>query len=267
MKLSRSELEAKIRSLGFWYQNFQLQGVWTNPTDPRAYNPEARWSLIESHIPKNLAGGSVLDLGCNAGFFAVKMKERGAGRVLGVESDAGIVDQARLVAEILGHDMEFRCQDSHEFCVETTERFDYVLLLGLLYHIRYPLLVLDRLSQITNEMLILQTIVKGPAFSSQEFKPIEDIPSTDEKAFDDPLFPRMYFIEKRYSGDPSNWWIPNESCVIAMLRSSGFKITAHVGREIYICRPPRVSMLEGYRYRYEVFGQEVGARLPSINSS
>ena len=46
----------------------------------------------------------------------------------------------------------------------------------------------------------------------------------------------MHFVERRYSNDPTNWWIPNRACVEAMLRSSGFEIVDHPEEEVYICR-------------------------------
>jgi tRNA (mo5U34)-methyltransferase len=49
-------------------------------------------------------------------------------------------------------------------------------------------------------------------------------------------FPKMYFVEKRYAGDPTNWWIPNRACVEAMLRSAGFQILAHPETEVFACK-------------------------------
>jgi tRNA (mo5U34)-methyltransferase len=46
----------------------------------------------------------------------------------------------------------------------------------------------------------------------------------------------MHFVENRYAGDPTNWWIPNSACVEAMLRSSGFEIALHPEAEVYVCR-------------------------------
>ena len=57
--------------------------------------------------------------------------------------------------------------------------------------------------------------------------------------FTKPGFPQMYFIENRYSNDPTNWWIPNAACMEAMLRSAGFEITDHPEQEVYICRRGR----------------------------
>ena len=46
----------------------------------------------------------------------------------------------------------------------------------------------------------------------------------------------MYFVEQQYSGDPTNWWIPNRACAEAMLRSAGFEIVAHPEAEVFVCR-------------------------------
>jgi tRNA (mo5U34)-methyltransferase len=54
--------------------------------------------------------------------------------------------------------------------------------------------------------------------------------------FDRPGFPKMHFVEHKYAGDWTNWWIPNRACVEAMLRSAGFAILDHPEQEVFICR-------------------------------
>lgn len=78
---TKSEIEQKIKHYKVWFQNINLNGINTNPSES---NSARRWENIESHIPKDLEGKSVLDLGCNAGYFSIKMRERGA-KVLGVD--------------------------------------------------------------------------------------------------------------------------------------------------------------------------------------
>jgi tRNA (mo5U34)-methyltransferase len=51
----------------------------------------------------------------------------------------------------------------------------------------------------------------------------------------------MFFVEKKYSGDPTNWWIPNKSCSEAMLRSSGFEIVSHPESEVFVCRWKKIK--------------------------
>jgi tRNA (mo5U34)-methyltransferase len=72
---------------------------------------------------------------------------------------------------------------------------------------------------------------------SEEVSPLEkDYPFTETEIFERDDFPKMFFIERRYAKDPTNWWIPNRACVEGMLRSSGFEILAHPEAEVFICR-------------------------------
>ena len=47
---------------------------------------------------------------------------------------------------------------------------------------------------------------------------------------------RLHFVERRYAGDPTNWWIPNRACSEAMLRSAGFELAERPEEEVYVCR-------------------------------
>jgi tRNA (mo5U34)-methyltransferase len=64
----------------------------------------------------------------------------------------------------------------------------------------------------------------------------EDYPFEESAPFDAPHYPRLHFIEQRYAGDPTNWWVPNKACVEAMLRSAGFVIEDNPELEVYLCR-------------------------------
>jgi tRNA (mo5U34)-methyltransferase len=57
----------------------------------------------------------------------------------------------------------------------------------------------------------------------------------------------MYFVEHKYAGDPTNWWIPNSACAQAMLRSAGFEIVSHPEDEVFICRSSAGGASEGMR--------------------
>jgi tRNA (mo5U34)-methyltransferase len=63
-----------------------------------------------------------------------------------------------------------------------------------------------------------------------------DYPFWETAVFDRPGYPLMYFVENRYSHDPTNWWIPNRACAEAMLRSAGFTIIDHPEDEVFICK-------------------------------
>ena len=117
---------------------------------------------------------------------------------------------------------------------ELGEQFDVVIFMGVFYHLRHPLLALDLLYEhVVKDLFIFQSMQRGsPAVA--EVQPDYDF--NNAEIFESPPFPAMYFIEHRYANDPTNWWIPNRSCMEAMLRSSGFEITAHPEQEVYICR-------------------------------
>jgi tRNA (mo5U34)-methyltransferase len=104
----------------------------------------------------------------------------------------------------------------------------------VLYHLRYPLLALDLLARhVVKDILVFQTLTRG----SEEIEPVKaDYPFSEVDVFNRPGFPVMHFIEKNYSEDPTNWWIPNRACSEAMLRSAGFGIEAKADDDTFVCR-------------------------------
>jgi len=161
------------------------------------------------------------------------MKRRGADRVVGIDADNDYLNQARFAAEVLGVDLEFR--ELSVYDVGTLgERFDLVLFMGVLYHLRHPLLALDLIHEhVARDLLVFQSMQRG----SDEIEPLEaDYPFTAAEVFGRPGFPKLHFIERCYAGDPTNWWAPNRACSEAMLRSAGFAIIARPEEEVFICR-------------------------------
>src|SRR3954471_12763707 len=108
MNLSTYDIEQRVRSLGQWFHNIDLQGVRTAPEHFLGDYPNIKWRKFASAIPNDLTGKTVLDIGCNAGFYSMEMKRRGAARVLGIDFDEGYLEQARFAAGVEGLDIEFR---------------------------------------------------------------------------------------------------------------------------------------------------------------
>jgi tRNA (mo5U34)-methyltransferase len=211
----------------------RLLGVETAPQHFLGDYPRIKWERFAHALPRDLGGRSVLDVGCNAGFYAIEMKRRGAGRVVGIDTDAGYLAQARFAAEVCGASIEFRRLSVYEVAA-LGERFDLVLFLGVLYHLRHPLLALDLLHEnAVGGELVFQSMLRG---SSQLGHVESDYPFQERRPFDDETYPRAYLVEHAYAGDPTNWWVPNRAGAEAMLRTAGFEITAHPEEEVYICR-------------------------------
>ncbi len=232
--LESSEIRRRTRELGDWFQNINLHGVWTAPEHFLGDYPGVKWAHFANAIPLDLSGKTVLDIGCNAGFYSIEMKRRGAARVLGVDSDERYLAQARFAAETLGLDIDFRLLSVYDVA-QLGEKFDVVIFMGVFYHLRHPLLALDLIRKhVAKDLLVFQSLRRG---DTREPAPVpENQPFEEVAMFERPDFPRMYFIEKSYSNDPTNWWIPNRACVEAMLRSAGFTIVDHPEDETYLCR-------------------------------
>jgi tRNA (mo5U34)-methyltransferase len=226
-------LERRIRELGDWFHNLDLEGIPTAPHHFLGDYPRCKWSRFEHALPANLSGRSVLDIGCNAGFYSIEMKRRGADRVVAIDFDERYLAQGRLAAEVLGMDIEFQRLSVYEVA-QLGEKFDVVLFMGVLYHLRHPLLALDLIHEhVAGDLLVFQSMQRG----SPDAEPLaEDYPFSQTDIFARETFPQMYFIERKYAGDPTNWWIPNRACTEAMLRSSGFEIVDHPEDEVFLCR-------------------------------
>jgi tRNA (mo5U34)-methyltransferase len=234
MDLSSHDIEQRVRSLGQWFHNLDLRGVKTAPDHFLGDYPNIKWQRFEHALPRDLTGKSVLDIGCNAGFYSIEMKKRGAARVVGVDSDDIYLNQARFAAEVSGFpDIEFRKLSVYDVG-QLGEKFDLVIFMGVLYHLRHPLLALDTLyDSVVGDMLLFQSMQRG----SHDVAAVEEnYPFWETSIFDQDGYPLMYFVERRYANDPTNWWIPNRACVEGMLRSAGFTIEAHPEEEVYICR-------------------------------
>ncbi|HEV7923370.1 MAG TPA: TIGR04290 family methyltransferase [Thermoanaerobaculia bacterium] len=227
-----SEIEAEVRRLGPWFHNINLRGVQTAPAHFLGDYPRFKWEKFAHAVPADLTGLSVLDIGCNGGFYSIEMKRRGAARVLGVDSDETYLAQARFAARLSGAQIEFRRMSVYDLG-SLGEQFDLVIFMGVLYHLRHPLLALDILHGIVADTMVFQSMQRG---SSRLMEVAPDYPFDERAVFDDPDFPKMHFIEQRYAGDPTNWWVPNRACVEAMLRCAGFRIESRPEEEVYICR-------------------------------
>lgn len=226
-------LRREADALGPWFHNIDLGGVWTAPDHFLGDYPGLKWHRFASALPADLTGKSVLDIGCNGGFYSIEMKRRGASRVLGLDSDERYLAQARFAASHLGHDIEFRNLSVYDVGA-LAERFDVVLFMGVLYHLRHPLLALDLIHEhVAGDLLVFQSMLRG---SSQVEPVADDYDFWDMDQFERPGYPRLHFVEHSYAHDWTNWWIPNRAGMEAMLRASGFTIESRPEAEVYLCR-------------------------------
>jgi tRNA (mo5U34)-methyltransferase len=232
--MTRQEIADRVNALGAWFHNLDLGGVQTAPEHFLGDYPAVVWRSIAPAFPERLDGKSVLDVGCNAGFFALEMKRRGAARVLGIDSDERYLAQARLASEVTGLDVDLRRLSVYDVAA-LGERFDLVLFMGVLYHLRHPLLALDLLHEhCVKHTLVFQSMLRGSNGRGAGFEP--DYSFEEREVFDHPSWPKLHFVEREYAHDWTNWWIPNRACAEAMLRSAGFEPRSVAATEVYVCR-------------------------------
>jgi len=198
---STDELRRKVAEIQ-WFHTIDLgDGLVTPGIDPSAGR------LARIKLPADLTGTSVLDVGAWDGFFSFEAERRGAARVLAVDSfawDGGGWGSKRgfeLAHETFGSRVESRSVDVLDLSPETVGTFDVVLFLGVLYHMRDPLLALERVASVTGKQLIVETHV--------------DLLGLRRPA-------AAFYPGRELNQDPSNWWGPNPAAVEAMLRAVGF---------------------------------------------
>lgn len=229
------ELRREIESLGPWFHNLHLpDGTQTAPNHFLGDFPAYKWEILAPSIPENLNGWTALDIGCNGGYYTFELARRGAS-VVGIDVDPKYLAQARWAAAKFSVEdrVEFRRMQVYDL-MHASETFDLVLFMGVFYHLRYPLLALDIISQLVRRMLVFQTLTIA---GEEGFQYTEDGWFYDRESMHERGWPKLAFIEHRYCGDPTNWWIPNHSAVQALLRSAGFKINDKPGHEMYVCEP------------------------------
>jgi tRNA (mo5U34)-methyltransferase len=190
-----------IARAGFvWYQRFPLApGVYT----PGASDVEA--ALRNCAMPEDLTGKTVLDVGTTNGGVAFALEARGAARVVAVDiyppAQFGF-DQLR---SALRSRVQFVQASIYELASMFDERFDIVMFLGVLYHLRHPLLALDNVRALTRGYAVLETAVaNGELMQSRDL-------------------PVARFYRDELLGDGSNWFVPTIACLLDWCRSSGLE--------------------------------------------
>jgi tRNA (mo5U34)-methyltransferase len=237
----------EIRKLAPWFHNLHLpDGTQTAPDHPLGDFPAFKWAELAPALPADLSGWTALDIGCNAGFYTFELARRGAA-VVGIDLDEHYLRQARWAAARLGFEqqVEFRRRAVYDLA-RSDESFDLILFMGVLYHLRHPLLALDTVAARARRLVVLQTLTtdaKAPP------KPVRapNVDWSERERLGDPGWPRMTFVERRLFGDPTNWWVPNVACVEAMARSAGLEVLERAGDDVLVCKPrglPRIVAAE-----------------------
>ncbi len=212
-------LRAQILDHGPWWHQIDLgNGMQTrtiSPENPRMAidYPAGLWGYVENSIPQDLSGMTVLDIGCADGFFSVECAKRHAKRVVSIDVSPHRIRSCAFVAKHLGiTTIEPRVQSIYD--LDPAEKFDFVLMLGVLYHLDHPFLGLQKVSNVTNTLLLETTFLEGQTESVMEW--------------------RRRSISPREDG-----WNPSLTCIQDMLQKVGFQHLQEIPRP----QGPRVTYL------------------------
>jgi tRNA (mo5U34)-methyltransferase len=241
--MTSDEIQAELKRLEPWFHRIDLgdglftktESVMGEPVD----HPFGPWQTIQKLLPPDLNGKTLLDVGCNAGFYAFEAKRRGAKHVLGVDGQRQHVRQGLFVRRALGLEVEFRRLNVYELSPRNVGQFDITLALGLLYHLKHPILALENLYQVTKELLVIETAIMPPERTPGSF-----IHPLGEQQM---LLHPLAYVENPAGAKEQvfNWFLPSVAALVALLRNTGFAevevVEVKNERATVVCRRATVT--------------------------
>jgi tRNA (mo5U34)-methyltransferase len=279
--MTRDQILAELKRLEPWFHCIDLgDGLATKtksaigePLD----HPRPTWEKVKVCVPDDLSGKTVLDVGCNAGFYSLEVKRRGAADVLGIDSQRNLIRQAEFVRDVRGADIDYRRMSVYDLDPHAIGQFDVTLALGLLYHCKHLVLALEKLFIVTRELLILETAIyppkKAPASFSYEVGGLQ------------PVLHPLAYVENAPDAKEAiyNWFLPGIDALGALLRNIGFDSVEVLyrtpsDRAIFAChklRPyPDSNMISYLATRLTLIdgparcrpGEELGFRIRAENT-
>ena len=201
----RDWLRSQVEAEDYWFQEIDLgNGVvtpgWSKPLTEK---------LPFFGLPDDMSGMRVLDIGCCEGFFSFEAERRGAAEVVAIDSFPESIRRFNVCRSALGSKATAHLASVYDLNPTNFGTFDLVMFFGVLYHLRHPLLSIQKIASVTAGTILLQTRsfeAPGLDISAAEFYPFGFQSGTS----DNPIF------------DLSVIWVPNGACVRDMLLHVGF---------------------------------------------
>ncbi len=219
-ELDAEALKKRVAEFPYWYHRIELPGGVATP----GWAPISRDSY---RIPEDLTGKTVLDVGAWDGFWTFEALKRGARRVLAIDDFSDFLGSLKQTDRRAWETFDFcrdtlgyggdRCQREEISVYEVTEerigRFDVVFCFGALYHLRHPLLALDKLSAICDSDIYVESAVLD------DYSPYRGGLS---HGYGGGQMVAEFYPDNQYGGNNTNWWVPTTVCLAHMVRTAGF---------------------------------------------
>lgn len=148
-----------------WYQSIKLTDDYVTPGETGTAEVD---KLDMMGLPLSLEGLSILDVGCNEGFYSFELEKRGAAPILAIDKDQSATDKFALVSQFFKSKVEFRQVDLMDLDPAEVGQFDIVLCLAVFHHLKYPFQAVDRLYELTKKTLLLEVVEAIPEKHSEQ---------------------------------------------------------------------------------------------------
>ncbi|MFN0119223.1 MAG: methyltransferase domain-containing protein [Blastocatellia bacterium] len=170
---------------------------------------ELRDNYARFGLPEDMRGMRLLDIGCWDGFYSFESERRGA-EVVSV--DCWRPEKFFEAHHALNSKIQFHELSVYEVTKEKLGQFDVVLFLGVLYHLRHPLLALERVCEVSRHLAVIESHVVDNVLRTP--RPVMEFYEVDE-----------------LGGQYDNWWGPNVECIARMARAAGFVTATPIRRD------------------------------------
>lgn len=199
-------LRSAVAAESYWFHKLDLgHGIitpgWSDPAIDK---------LPFYGLPEDCTGMRVLDIGCAEGFFTFEAERRGAAEVIAIDSFPDSVRRFTLARDALGFHSQAYLTNVYALSTKEFGTFDLVMYFGVSYHLRHPLLALERIFEVSTGTLLMQT-------ASFENAGLGDAAASEFHPFGIESGP-----PEARQHDPTVFWVPNAACVDAMLAHVGF---------------------------------------------
>ena len=206
--MDNDELREQVRQIGVEQNDMLLSGSWWHSIDlgngvvtPGVHSFAELQGIYQSlGLPEDLSGKTLLDIGCWDGFYSFETERRGA---IVTSIDCWHPGNYFAAHKALNSKAKFYERSIYELGKDNLGSFDIVLFMGVLYHLRHPLLALENVCELTRDFAIIESHIIDKMREGGE--------------------PAMEFYEfDELGGQYDNWWAPNLECMVQMTRSAGF---------------------------------------------
>lgn len=226
-------LRSKILADGQWFHRIRLETDFETP----GWDDPMNTKLPYFGIPEDLRGMRVLDIGCCEGFFSFEAERRGAAEVVAIDPYAGFVRRFNWCRDYLDARTTAYLSRVYDLNPRTFGTFDMVFFFGVFYHLRHPLLALEKiLSVCTGTMLMQTNSLEGVEPEVSQIPAVRETPMARFYPFGMPSGPNDTIH------DPTVFFIPNAKCTEAMMQSTGFetveRISSYPNQLVFRARSP-----------------------------